>query len=319
MHGTDIRIELVDMTPDVAQALLATTEVVPHRARSMRRVLGFAAAMKRGHWMITHQPVAVDADGVLIDGQHRLSAVVQAGIPVPMLVAYDVPRDTFAVIDAGTSRTASQALAIAGHTDVHITAAAVRAVLLYDVIGGTTQVPSSEARAQIMTPDILDFLDSDRGVNVKTATSAARSIATNLSRSGIRSWLTAGLAIIYEQTPNDPDLGLRNAFVDALHTGAMLPAGSPILRFRRWLISDTGFDSVNRNYRGTVGIAVLIQTWNAWTQGQENLPGVRFRYGKDAWPIVGEKPDDVAARDAERDALFEADRVALAAQTLDFV
>jgi len=35
---------------------------------------GFAEAMRRGEWMVTHQGIAFDTQGVLVDGQHRLAA-----------------------------------------------------------------------------------------------------------------------------------------------------------------------------------------------------------------------------------------------------
>lgn len=314
MSNEQMRMEVVDVTPELAEHLLLTAEAVPHRPRTMRRIAGFAGAMTRGQWQVTHQPIAIDPDGALIDGQHRLSAVVAAGIPVSMLVAYNVPRETFAVIDAGQARSTGQALYIAGHTDVNVLSAAVRAVLLYDTLAGTDRIPTSHDRARIMTPDVLEFLSSERGEIVKHAIGAGRSVASNVGRNGLRSWLTAGITLIYEATPDDPDLGLRNAFIDALHTGAMLPPGSPILRFRRWLISDTGYENVNRNNRQPLGIAALIQTWNAWTQGRTGIAPIRHRLGRDIWPVVGDKPDDIAARDAERDALFAADADALERQ-----
>lgn len=41
-------------------------------------VKGFAEAMSRGEWMVTHQGIAFSSAGVLVDGQHRLAAVIEA-------------------------------------------------------------------------------------------------------------------------------------------------------------------------------------------------------------------------------------------------
>jgi hypothetical protein len=60
--------------------------------------------MKRGEWVATHQAVAFSKGGALLDGQHRLSAVVETGATVPMLVARDVPTRAFAVMDCGLKR-----------------------------------------------------------------------------------------------------------------------------------------------------------------------------------------------------------------------
>jgi hypothetical protein len=64
-------------------------------------VRSLAEAMRRGDWIVTHQGIAFDIHGVLVDGQHRLAAVVEAEVPVEMTVFTDVEPDTFDVLDTG--------------------------------------------------------------------------------------------------------------------------------------------------------------------------------------------------------------------------
>src|SRR5271166_3173349 len=52
-----------------------------------------------GSWIITHQGIAIDTDGVLRDGQHRLMAITKANKSVKMWVAYDVATDIVLGID----------------------------------------------------------------------------------------------------------------------------------------------------------------------------------------------------------------------------
>lgn len=64
-------------------------------------------AMKRGEWTVTHQPIAL-SNGRLLDGQHRLMALVDSGLQkLQMSVAYDADPATFDVIDVGINRSAS--------------------------------------------------------------------------------------------------------------------------------------------------------------------------------------------------------------------
>lgn len=64
-------------------------------------------AMKRGEWSVTHQPIAL-SNGRLLDGQHRLMALVDSGLQkLQMSVAYDADPATFDVIDVGINRSAS--------------------------------------------------------------------------------------------------------------------------------------------------------------------------------------------------------------------
>jgi hypothetical protein len=39
---------------------------------------GFAEAMRRGEWMVTHQGIAFDVHGALVGGKHRLAAMMAA-------------------------------------------------------------------------------------------------------------------------------------------------------------------------------------------------------------------------------------------------
>ena len=68
-------------------------------------VAGYAQQMQRGQWQLTHQGVAFDVNGILIDGQHRLSAVVQSNCIVPMMVTINAPSVAFEALDCGIGRT----------------------------------------------------------------------------------------------------------------------------------------------------------------------------------------------------------------------
>jgi hypothetical protein len=65
--------------------------------------------MTSGHWRQTHQGIAFDEKGKLIDGQHRLAAIMMANKTISMPVTFDVPNnnDQFTIIDRGLPRTLS--------------------------------------------------------------------------------------------------------------------------------------------------------------------------------------------------------------------
>jgi hypothetical protein len=82
-----------------------------------------AAMIERGEWRMTHQGIALTPDNRLLDGQHRLLAVVLANKAVPMRVTFDCDPDAFAVLDNGVKRAISDQVRITRH------AAAVYALL----------------------------------------------------------------------------------------------------------------------------------------------------------------------------------------------
>lgn len=65
-----------------------------------------------GRFEFTHQPIAIATDGSLVDGQHRLVAISETGIPAWMWVCINAPRSS--KIDRGTTRSDRESLYMAG-------------------------------------------------------------------------------------------------------------------------------------------------------------------------------------------------------------
>ena len=90
--------ETVTVTPETARAWLATglPEDSEHRRLiDPRRVHGYARRMAGGEWRDTarrRHPLVFDADGQLQAGIMRLHAIVEAGVPVSMVVERYVHR-----------------------------------------------------------------------------------------------------------------------------------------------------------------------------------------------------------------------------------
>lgn len=97
-----MKAEIVKVTPQLAQKWLENN---PNN-RSVRkgRVEVYARDMKAGKWNVTGQGIVLDKDGALLDGQHRLQAVIEANVSVDMLVISDMER--VSTYDAGMSRSA---------------------------------------------------------------------------------------------------------------------------------------------------------------------------------------------------------------------
>lgn len=103
-------ITKVRITPDMAQDLLSKNHY--NRPINRIKVARMVNDIKSGRFEMTHQPIGVDEDGILVDGQHRLTAIAESGIPVDMFVAYNAPRST--KIDIGLARDTRTALYMAG-------------------------------------------------------------------------------------------------------------------------------------------------------------------------------------------------------------
>jgi hypothetical protein len=96
------------ITPEKAAELLSHN--FSNRPVRKNHVSGLASAIKRGEWRLTHQGIAVSESGGLVDGQHRLHAIIQAGVPVTAIVVRGVDASTFDSIDIGERRSLSDTL-----------------------------------------------------------------------------------------------------------------------------------------------------------------------------------------------------------------
>ena len=107
----EMKSKVVMVDPSLAAAWLAKN--AQHNRKLKKTVVqDYAHQMKRGEWQLTHQGVAFDTRGVLIDGQHRLSAIVQANVIVPMMVTVNAPSVSFASLDCGVKRSVADLLAL---------------------------------------------------------------------------------------------------------------------------------------------------------------------------------------------------------------
>jgi hypothetical protein len=124
----DNPFELVLITPQLAAEWLGMNVEINRSVRNAK-VASIARDIKTGAWRITHQAIAFDWDGKLIDGQHRLRAIVKSEIPTKVWVFRGLDPHCFTVIDSGCARTASDALKKHGIKNTTAVAAGVRLVL----------------------------------------------------------------------------------------------------------------------------------------------------------------------------------------------
>lgn len=113
-----IETTIVTITPQLAREWLASN-IANNRNINHTRVAAYARTMASNGWNLTHQGIAFDEFGKLIDGQHRLLAIIRADKPVTMMVTRGVPHKNgeFLCIDLGYRRSDSNLLQISGIDD----------------------------------------------------------------------------------------------------------------------------------------------------------------------------------------------------------
>lgn len=100
------------VTPQLAKRMLEHN-FANNRNINDRRVETYANDMKKGEWKFNGEAIKFNKQGELMDGQHRLHAVIRANVPVKMAVIRDIDNDVY-LFDKMTPRSTAQSAKMAG-------------------------------------------------------------------------------------------------------------------------------------------------------------------------------------------------------------
>lgn len=115
IYGTDTNIiaEVIVITPTDAAAWLKCNQ--NNRQVRKNHVMFLAREILEGNWQVNGQPIVIADDEQVLDGQHRLMAIIEAGKPIQSLVVYGITPEAFRTIDTGAVRTGADALTMHFH------------------------------------------------------------------------------------------------------------------------------------------------------------------------------------------------------------
>lgn len=123
----NIQTTLERITPAIAEAYLLTNTM--NRPPRNSHVAKLAADMVSGNYQINGSTIVFNGDGTLLDGQHRLMAIVEAGVPVDMIVVRGVSKVAMKTIDANISRKAHDVAQMMGFTSASNLVGTVRLLM----------------------------------------------------------------------------------------------------------------------------------------------------------------------------------------------
>jgi hypothetical protein len=270
-----LRSRVSKITPVKAAEMLAAN--TSNRPLSRSTVRAFAEAMRRGDWLVTHQGIAFDTRGVLVDGQHRLAAVVEADVAVEMAVFTDVEPDTFDVLDTGKRRNAADVLAIEGEKSSTLLAAMVRTVWQYE---NRPDASWSGGAAAVTNHQIVQTLEAH--LKIREFIAVGERIATE---TGMIKSAAGAAAYLVEQANKGRKTRLAE-WHEGVIDGAGLGKNDPRLVFRRTMFAMARKQAgvVQRRRDTREHVALYLKAFNAWAAG-ETITQLRFT-AREPVPIV---------------------------------
>jgi hypothetical protein len=251
----DPRCTIEEVTPALAQEWLDLN----HRNRQLSEpsVARLAELIRRGEWMEDcTDAIGLDTNGGVVNGQHRLRAIIAAEKPVRALVLRDVRPEVIKVIDQGRGRTLAQYLAMDGrYEQPTILAGALEWV--YRIRNGHERQMSQEARPTV--PQLLDLLSEHPNLPL----SVGYAIPVWESLRVERKMLTA-----YHYAFATADSEAADEFFDQLSNGEQLLAGDPVYVLRERIVQNNA-QPKDRHARVWEVAAWLVKAWTAARAGQD--------------------------------------------------
>lgn len=130
--GVSVSIERIG--PNEAADMLCDNQ--DNRRLNHRNIVFLADAIKQGEWFMNGEAIIYGADGLLLNGQHRLWAIIRAELSVDVMVVRGVDKQAFKTLDSGRTRRAGEVLDMAGESNGNQVASAIQALVCFADSGG---------------------------------------------------------------------------------------------------------------------------------------------------------------------------------------
>ncbi|MFI1868556.1 hypothetical protein [Streptomyces jumonjinensis] len=250
---------IITITPDMARLLLQRNP--SNRPLDKSLVTQMVSQIQDGSWQLTHQGIALDGPldtGTVVDGQHRLHAIMKSGVPTQLLVFENVPRETFSVLDTGKRRTGGDVLALGGERDTTLLSAVIRHVHLFRTAPSGSWVGSS---SRLTNNEILAIFQG-KANEFRLAAKQGRILGKEM---GIIP--TAGAASYFLTVEAAPEARV-DEWMRGLTTQANLAPDDARLALIKVMNSLRSGGTVRRrtDTRGQIGL--YVKAWNAWVSGR---------------------------------------------------
>lgn len=258
-----VKTEFMLVTPEMAESWLDKNL---DKNRKFRELLEskYHSAMQRGRWNErSGETIKFDDGGNLIDGQHRLSALMRYGKPLWFSVSYNCAQDAFKNLDTGATRKGPDVLSIDLEDGKNLNILSSVLTLIHRSVTGFNQATFSPTNDMIIElarehPDVQE------------------SIAFVLQHRAPKGFVSPSMmAFMHYQITRKHNRQIADNYVLAILDGEPCKNDQPLKMMRRRLIDN--LCSQHKMKRLTV-LALLVKSWNAFYDCRKlNKSGLRWR------------------------------------------
>lgn len=264
-----MKTELRDITPEIAGQMLKRN----HRNRkpSKGNVKFLTREMNNGNWVFDGSPIRLTEDGRLLDGQHRLTAIVESGTTQQFLIVSGIKAETFKVMDTGKGRNSSDVFSIEGISNATIASATSRIVMRHSkgisYEEGIGFKPSNT--------DLLTFYNDNSKIEEFVAKS-------DLLYREFNKVIPASTIAGFGYLMAEKSITHSEEFWNKVCTGLALEKGSPMKVLRDKLIADK-FSKSSLPYQQKT--ALIFKAWNHFRKGKK-IKYLKWNKENEKFPVL---------------------------------
>jgi hypothetical protein len=250
-----MRTRIERITPQLAGKYLIKN--IKNRPISPEAVRKYASEMAKGSFKETGDSIKFDTNGYLLDGQHRLQAIIDSKTAHNFIVVENLEPDSFDCMDIGRKRGSADCLAILKCKNSARTAAILR--MLY-LIRKYKQISTQAVKSHGAIPnhEIIHLYEQNRDVEQFS------SLFGQPYRDILKFTGAGILGLFYDQWMRNPDSVLD--FFTKLSKGTNLPENHPILYLRNYLYKD-----YISNTKLPIGLKfwLVVKIWHDYMEGRD--------------------------------------------------
>lgn len=228
-----------------------------NRSLSQRTIMAYAYSMKTGKWKFPSPPLLIDSNGIILDGQHRISAVISSNTTQKFLIIFGATPDMLDAFDEGKKRTLGDRLKLRGYPNAYELSAALRGSMWIALFGG---IPRRVDQPEMVNLELYYNYINKHHKELTESLKLANSYNLNHKES-ITTRSIAGA--LHHRIWIKHDLLTADRFIDNLATA----------KHRRFQIVKQSFDRIT--FRGKKGrredqIRILLIAWHRIITNSKN-------------------------------------------------
>lgn len=263
MEPNQIITKMELITPEKARGYLNGN--VMNRPVFSNIVDFYAEQMKNGFWTQSGQTISLSKDGVLIDGQHRLLAIIKSNVNIEMNVAKNVPIESFLNYDNLRSRSVNDVFYINGVTDHRHKTALIHAYNNYTRGGageagfykGEFSAGPRKSAIKLSNQQVIDFYKTHE----RLITEVSRFCQNCNKKLNILTTSQLGAIIMFLILNKFHDQNYVFSFFEKLHSGET--SNDSILNLRNRFIQNL---SKRDKYSSYTKLVFIVKLWNAYVK-----------------------------------------------------